>query len=384
MARLVYLLLATFAVLGAHAASSVLDLIPNNFDEIVLKSGKPALVEFFAPWCGHCKKLAPVYEELATNFEFAKDKVSIAKVDADAEKELGRRFGVQGFPTLKWFDGKSDTPTDYQGGRDLESLSSFISEKTGLKIKTKKAAASAVEMLTDRSFKAEIGGDKDVLVAFTAPWCGRMLKLFLYHFYSDFTNLVADCKSLAPVWEQVAADYASEPNILIAKVDAEAENSKATAQDQGVKSYPTIKYFPKGSTNPEPYEGGRTEQDILSFMNEKAGVHRTIGGKLDEIAGTIPSLDTIVGRLAGGESVASLSQQIAIAAKASKDKYAEYYIKVSDKLSKNAGYTEKELARLQGLIKKGGLAPEKIDDLTSRSNILRRFKGQEPVAKEEL
>lgn len=384
MARLVYLLLATFAVLGAHAASSVLDLIPNNFDEIVLKSGKPALVEFFAPWCGHCKKLAPVYEELATNFEFAKDKVSIAKVDADAEKELGRRFGVQGFPTLKWFDGKSDTPTDYQGGRDLESLSSFISEKTGLKIKTKKAAASAVEMLTDRSFKAEIGGDKDVLVAFTAPWCGRMLKLFLYHFYSDVTNLVADCKSLAPVWEQVAADYASEPNILIAKVDAEAENSKATAQDQGVKSYPTIKYFPKGSTNPEPYEGGRTEQDILSFMNEKAGVHRTIGGKLDEIAGTIPSLDTIVGRLAGGESVASLSQQIAIAAKASKDKYAEYYIKVSDKLSKNAGYTEKELARLQGLIKKGGLAPEKIDDLTSRSNILRRFKGQEPVAKEEL
>ena len=384
MARLVYLLLASFAVLGAHAASSVLDLIPNNFDDIVLKSGKPALVEFFAPWCGHCKKLAPVYEELATNFEFAKDKVSIAKVDADAEKELGRRFGVQGFPTLKWFDGKSDTPTDYQGGRDLESLSSFISEKTGLKIKTKKAAASAVEMLTDRSFKAEIGGDKDILVAFTAPWCGRMLKPFLDHFYSDVANLVADCKSLAPVWEQVAADYASEPNILIAKVDAEAENSKATAQDQGVKSYPTIKYFPKGSTNPEPYEGGRTEQDILSFMNGKAGVHRTIGGKLDEIAGTIPSLDTIVGRLAGGESIASLSQQIAIAAKASKDKYAEYYIKVSDKLSKNAGYTEKELARLQGLIKKGGLAPEKIDDLTSRSNILRRFKGQEPVAKEEL
>ena len=178
MARLTYLLLSAFAVLGANAASSILDLIPDNFDDIILKSGKPALVEFFAPWCGHCKNLAPIYEELATNFDFAKDKVSIAKVDADAEKELGRRFGVQGFPTLKWFDGKSETPTDYQGGRDLESLSSFISEKTGLKIKTQKAAPSAVEMLTDRSFKTEIGGDKDVLVAFTAPWCGRMLMLF--------------------------------------------------------------------------------------------------------------------------------------------------------------------------------------------------------------
>lgn len=384
MARLSYLLLSAFAVLGANAASSVLDLIPDNFDDIVLKSGKPALVEFFAPWCGHCKKLAPIYEELAANFDFAKDKVSIAKVDCDAEKDLGRKFGVQGYPTLKWFDGKSDTPTDYQGGRDLESLSSFIAEKTDIKIKTKKAAPSAVEMLTDRSFKSEIGGDKDVLVAFTAPWCGRMSRPFLDHLQPDNADLFPDCKSLAPIWEQVASDYASEPNVLIAKVDAEAENSKATAQDQGVKSYPTIKYFPKGSTTPESYEGGRTEQDILSFMNEKAGVHRMTGGKLDEIAGTIPSLDTIVSRLTGGESIASLSEQITNAAKASKDQYAEYYVKVSDKLSKNAGYVEKELTRLQGLIQKGGLAPEKIDDLTSRSNILRRFKGQEPIAKEEL
>ena len=385
MARLSYLLLSAFTILGsAGATSSVLDLIPDNFDDVVLKSGKPALVEFFAPWCGHCKKLAPIYEELATNFDFAKDKVSIAKVDADAEKELGRRFGVQGFPTLKWFDGKSDTPTDYQGGRDLESLSSFITEKLGLKIKTKKAASSAVEMLTDRSFKTKIGGEKDVLVAFTAPWCGRMLKPFLSHSKSDKADMFADCKSLAPVWEQVAVDFALEPTVIIAKVDAEAENSKSTAQEQGVKSYPTIKYFPKGSTIPEPYEGGRTEQDFVSFINEKAGVHRTVGGKLDEIAGTIPSLDMIVSRLTGGEGISSVSGQIITAAKASKEKYAEYYIKVSDKLSKNAQYAEKELSRLQSLIRKGGLAPEKIDDLTSRSNILRRFKGQDSIGKEEL
>jgi protein disulfide-isomerase A6 len=175
MARLSYLLLSALTILGANAASSVLDLIPENFDKVVLQSNKPALVEFFAPWCGHCKNLAPVYEELATKFAFAGDKVSIAKVDADEHKSLGKRFGVQGFPTLKWFDGKSEKPEDYTGGRDLESLSSWISEKTGLKAKAAKKAPSAVEMLNDKSFKAEIGGDKDVLVAFTAPWCGRML-----------------------------------------------------------------------------------------------------------------------------------------------------------------------------------------------------------------
>lgn len=159
-------------------ASSVIDLTPTNFDEVVLKSGKPALVEFFAPWCGHCKNLAPVYEELATGFQHAAGKVSVAKVDADEHKSLGKRFGVTGFPTLKWFDGKSDKPEDYKGGRDLESLTKFISEKTAVKPKTKGKLPSAVTYLDDQSFKQKVGKDQDVLVAFTAPWCGR--KSFCY------------------------------------------------------------------------------------------------------------------------------------------------------------------------------------------------------------
>src|SRR6266516_7434386 len=166
MVRLTYFILSSLAVLGVSASSAVIDLIPDNFDKIVLQSGKPALVEFFAPWCGHCKTLAPVYEELAQAFASIGDKVTIAKVDADREKTLGKRFGVQGFPTLKWFDGKSETPTDYNGGRDLESLSKFITEKTGLRPKTKKTLPSQVETLDDKTFKQQIGGDKNVLVAF--------------------------------------------------------------------------------------------------------------------------------------------------------------------------------------------------------------------------
>jgi protein disulfide-isomerase A6 len=164
---------AAALVTAVAAKSAVLDLIPKNFDQVVLKSGKPTLVEFFAPWCGHCKNLAPVYEELALSFDYAKDKVQIAKVDADAEKDLGKRFGIQGFPTLKWFDGKSDKPVDYNGGRDIDALSSFITQKTGVKPKKKAAPPSNVVMLTDTSFKTEVGGDKNILVAFTAPWCGR-------------------------------------------------------------------------------------------------------------------------------------------------------------------------------------------------------------------
>jgi protein disulfide-isomerase A6 len=166
---------AAIALLPAIAsASAVIDLDPSNFDNVVLKSGKPALVEFFAPWCGHCKNLAPVYDELATVFQHAGDKVSVAKVDADNHKSLGKRYGVSGFPTLKWFDGKSDKPTDYNGGRDLESLSKFITEKTSIKPKVKGKLPSQVVYLDDKSFKEKVGKDQNVLVAFTAPWCGRM------------------------------------------------------------------------------------------------------------------------------------------------------------------------------------------------------------------
>lgn len=175
MARLSSLLLLALSAFSTNvaAASDVLDLIPSTFDEVVL-SGKPGFVEFFAPWCGHCRNLAPTYEQLGQAFAHAKDKVHISKVDADAERELGRRFHIQGFPTIKFFDGKSEKAEDYSGGRDLESLTSFITQKTGIRPKgLKSPPPSNVALLTDTSFKDTVGTDKDVLVAFTAPWCGR-------------------------------------------------------------------------------------------------------------------------------------------------------------------------------------------------------------------
>jgi len=348
--------------------SEVIDLIPSNFDKFAL-SGKPALVEFFAPWCGHCKTLAPVYEQLAQDFAFAKkDKLTIAKVNADSEKSLGKRFGIQGFPTIKYFDGKSETPEDYNGGRDLESLTEFLTKKTGVRPKKKAVAPSRVEMLNDNTFKAEIGGNKDVLVAFTAPWCGH-------------------CKSLAPIWEKVATDFTNEPSVLVAKIDAEAENAKATAQDQGVSSYPTIKFFPKGSKEPVAYEGGRTEADLVAYLNEKAGTHRTPGGGLDATAGTIEALDALVSKLTGGSGISEVAAEATKAAADFKSgaqyKYAEYYVKVFDKLSKSDTYAAKELTRLDKILQKGGLAPEKLDEFTSKKNILKRFVAK-AVGKDEL
>lgn len=366
---------AAIALLPALAsAEAVLDLTPKNFDDVVLKSGKPALVEFFAPWCGHCKNLAPVYEELATGFHYASDKVSVAKVDADNHKSLGQRYGVSGFPTLKWFDGKSDKPVDYTGGRDLESLSKFITEKTSLKPKIKGKLPSNVVFLNDNTFKEKVGKDQDVLVAFTAPWCGRALLPFPR---SSLKSLMSslDCKTLAPVWETLANDFVNEPTVLIAKVDAEAENSKALATEQGVQSYPTIKYFKKGSTEALPYEGARSEKDFIDFLNTNAGTHRAVGGGLDATGGTIEAFNTLIEKFQG--AYGDGAEEAKKLADTLQDKYAQYYAKAFTKLGANKEYAEKELKRLQGLITKGNLAPSKMDDLMSRSNILRKFLGNQ-------
>jgi protein disulfide-isomerase A6 len=144
-----------------------------------------------------------------------------------------------------------------------------------------------------------------------------------------------------------------------------------------VSSYPTIKFFPKGSKTAEPYQGGRTEKDFVEFINSKAGTHRAVGGGLTATAGTIEALDSLVQKFTGGASIAEVAAEATAAAAGLKDnaqyKYAEYYVKVFDKLSKSDNYAAKELARLEGIIKKGGLAPAKLDEFTTKSNILRRF-----------
>lgn len=167
--------------------------------------------------------------------------------------------------------------------------------------------------------------------------------------------------------------------MIIAKVDAEA--NKAVASAQGVSSFPTIKYFPAGSTQGVDYKGGRDEKDLLAFVNEKTGLHRAVGGGLDAQGGTIKALDEIAITLTGG-NVADVAKAMKKAAQGAKDKYAEYYVKVLDKLAENKDYLSKESTRLEGLLQKGGLARPKEDDLTSRLNILKQFLSGEKSAED--
>ncbi|XP_031520910.1 protein disulfide-isomerase A4 isoform X2 [Papio anubis] len=104
-------------------------VVGKTFDSIVMDPKKDVLIEFYAPWCGHCKQLEPVYSSLAKKYKGQKGLV-IAKMDATANDIPSDRYKVEGFPTIYFApSGDKKNPVKFEGGdRDLEHLSKFIEE----------------------------------------------------------------------------------------------------------------------------------------------------------------------------------------------------------------------------------------------------------------
>jgi len=131
------------AKVAPKPVSKVTVLDPVNFEQVIQDKSKHVFVEFYAPWCGHCKHLAPDWEKLGLAFQNEHD-VVIAKVDADKHKPLGEKFGVSGFPTLKFFPKDNKAGESYEAGRDLESLVAEVNKRAGLKRTSKGLFESTV------------------------------------------------------------------------------------------------------------------------------------------------------------------------------------------------------------------------------------------------
>lgn len=121
--------------------------VAKNFDDVVTNNGKDTLIEFYAPWCGHCKKLAPIYDELGE--KLANEDVEIVKFDATAN-DVPAPYEVRGFPTLFWVpkDAK-DNPVKYEGDRNLEDFIKYIAKHATNDLKGYDRKGKALKSGTD-------------------------------------------------------------------------------------------------------------------------------------------------------------------------------------------------------------------------------------------
>jgi len=248
--------------LSLYSGNDVIDLTPKNFDKEVLKSDEVWMVEFYAPWCGHCQRLVPDYTKAA---KALKGVVKVGAVNADEHRSLGGQYGVQGFPTIKIFGLDKKKPEDFNGQRTAQGLADgamaaakkVVSARLGGKSGGSGGGSNSnagtgegkdVVTLSDANFKKKVfNSDKGWLVEFYAPWCGH-------------------CKSLAPHWADAATKLKGKMNFGA----LDATQHPSVAQDYGIQGYPTIKYFAPGSSEPEEYNGGRTASDIVRWAEEKA------------------------------------------------------------------------------------------------------------------
>ena len=121
---MLFILLLLSACADVARAANVVTLGADDFDAFIARE-HVTLVEFYAPWCGHCKRLEAPYEEAATQLAAHEPPLRIAKVDATVHKALGQRFELRGYPTIVQFaNGK---PGDkYTGGRTADAIAKHV------------------------------------------------------------------------------------------------------------------------------------------------------------------------------------------------------------------------------------------------------------------
>ncbi|KAJ2959631.1 hypothetical protein NQZ79_g4932 [Umbelopsis isabellina] len=182
-----------------QAKSDVVDLDAKSFDKHVQKEDL-TLVEFFAPWCGHCKALAPEWEKAATELSGT---VKLAKVDCTVEQDICTGQDVKGYPTIKVF--RNGVPSEYGGPRQADGIVSYM----------KKQMLPAVSKLDAKSYKDFQTTDKLVVIGYISSKDKESQEIYeelANQLRDDYTfGLVTDKKAIA------AEGYEGAPKIVMYK-----------------------------------------------------------------------------------------------------------------------------------------------------------------------
>lgn len=227
-----------------HPKMHLVELKEEDNFESHIKTGHH-FIKFYAPWCGHCQHLAPVWEELAKTFEYD-DWLTVSKVDCTKLTSVCIENGVKGYPTLMFFaDGKKIE--EYNGARDHNSLKQFVMKQKEDFIQRD----NFVVDLTEESFISGISSGA--------------------HFVMFSDRDCQPCRAFDADWNSLAHHF-SDQRVTFEKIDC--ANHRDFCGSQMIYSYPTLVFY-KDGIRLEKFDGERNINNLINFvitMKDKSAV----------------------------------------------------------------------------------------------------------------
>ncbi|XP_061782391.1 protein disulfide-isomerase A5 isoform X1 [Nerophis lumbriciformis] len=239
----------------SETESAVFHLTDESFDRF-LDDHPAALVMFYAPWCGHCKKMKPEYEEAAQTLN--KDLESpgvLAAMDTTVHKSVGERLKISGFPTLKYFEKGRDTFT-LPHLRSKDKIMEFMHSPQAPPPPEQswEEQPSSVLHLGLEDFREALKKKKHALVMFYAPWCPH-------------------CKNAVPHFTAAAELLKEDRKIAYGAVDCTRGQNQDLCKQEAVEGYPTFSHYNYGKFV-DKYHGERQEVGFSGFMRSLRGRHQ--------------------------------------------------------------------------------------------------------------
>jgi len=238
----------------------VLVLTTDNFDSVI-KDNEFVLVEFYAPWCGHCKSLAPEYAKAAKDLEEKGSKIKLGKVDATEETKLAEEFSVRGYPTLKFF--RSGQPIEYSGGRQADDIVNWLNKKTGPAALQIENVEAAEEFIKSQS----VG-----IIGFFKDRESDEAKTFL-----SVANAVDDYPFGITSNEDVYAKYEAKCGsiILFKSFDEGKSVFEGKSTEEAIKKFVAVQSMPLivdfNHDSAQKIFGGDIKSHLLMFISKEAG-----------------------------------------------------------------------------------------------------------------
>ncbi len=206
-------------------AGNIVEVTDMNFDQEVLQSDKPVIVDFWAPWCGPCRMLAPIFEQLANQYS---DRIKFVKVNVDENPTTAIRFQVQGIPTVIIFKNWQVWGQPIVGVRQPQEYQSLLEQvlnewwEAQSESKTNNSGIIEVKGIQDFNQVLQQNKDKLIIADFWAPWCGP-------------------CRMLAPVLEQISKEFWDK--VLIVKANVDDPQNQMLAMQYQVSSIPHVEFI---------------------------------------------------------------------------------------------------------------------------------------------